>query len=84
MTAARGAAAYARREVLRTGVDGVDRPRVLPYLMDLETVNGTFLNGERLEATRFYELREKDVIKFGLSTREYVLLNDKSSEGATG
>jgi len=28
---------------------------------------------------RYIELLERDVIKFGLSTREYVLLNEKSA-----
>ena len=27
---------------------------------------------------RYYELRERDVVKFGFSTREYVLLHEKS------
>ena len=27
---------------------------------------------------RYYELKEKDVIKFGFSTREYVLLHERS------
>jgi len=48
---------------------------VRPYLMDLRSVNGTFLNGERIKPARYYELREKDLIRFGLSSREYVLLN---------
>lgn len=29
---------------------------IRPYLMDLETVNGTFLNAERVEPLRYYEL----------------------------
>ncbi len=29
---------------------------IRPYLMDLGTVNGTFLNGERIEGQRYYEL----------------------------
>lgn len=29
---------------------------VRPYLMDLATLNGTFLNGERVEPQRYYEL----------------------------
>jgi len=48
---------------------------VRPYLMDLEATNGTTLNGDAIEAGRYYELLEKDVIRFGESTREYVLLN---------
>eukprot|EP00955_Chlamydomonas_euryale_P113988 366245-Chlamydomonas_euryale.AAC.23 len=29
---------------------------IRPYIMDLGTTNGTFLNGERIEGERFYEL----------------------------
>jgi len=47
--------------------------------MDLEAANGTYINGERIEAGRFYELLERDVIKFGFSSREYVLLHTKSA-----
>lgn len=36
--------------------DGVVKTAVRPYLMDLGSVNGTFLNGDRLEAQRYYEL----------------------------
>lgn len=34
--------------------------------------------GERVEGLRFYELLEKDVVRLGQSTREYVLLHDHS------
>ena len=34
-------------------------------LIDLKTVNGTYLNGEKLEAMRSYELRHGDEIKAG-------------------
>jgi smad nuclear-interacting protein 1 len=51
---------------------------VKPYLLDLESTNGTFVNGDRLESARYYELREKDVVKFGLSTREFVVLHELS------
>jgi smad nuclear-interacting protein 1 len=45
-----------------------------PYLMDLESTNGTFINGVKIDAARYYQLKKGDVIKFGASTREYVLL----------
>jgi smad nuclear-interacting protein 1 len=45
-----------------------------PYLMDLESTNGTFLNGVQIDPARYYQLKKGDVIKFGASTREYVLL----------
>ena len=50
------------------------------YLRDLDSTNGTFLNGERIEAQRYIELREQDALKFGESSREYVLLHDKSED----
>ncbi|GFR47615.1 hypothetical protein Agub_g9351 [Astrephomene gubernaculifera] len=59
---------------------GLSSAAIRPYLLDLGSVNGTFLNGERLEALRYYELLEKDVVRFGLSSREYVLLHDKSGD----
>ena len=48
--------------------------RVLPYLMDLQSANGTFLNEQRVEAARYIELRAGDRLRFGGSTREYVLV----------
>lgn len=46
-----------------------------PYLMDLESTNGTILNGEKIEPARYYELRTKDIINFGHSTRDYILMD---------
>ena len=43
--------------------------------MDLESTNGTRLNGELIESARYYELREKDVLKFGEGPKEFVLMN---------
>mmetsp|Transcript_14134 Transcript_14134/g.42751 ORF Transcript_14134/g.42751 Transcript_14134/m.42751 type:complete len:289 (-) Transcript_14134:43-909(-) len=55
-----------------------DRTAVLPYVMDLGSTNGTFLNGAKLDPARYYELREKDVLKFGNSSRDYVFLRADS------
>ncbi|EDO08699.2 FHA (fork head associated) domain family protein [Babesia bovis T2Bo] len=54
-----------------------DNKRVRPYLIDLESTNGSFINGERIEKSRYYELKENDILKFGFSSREYVVLHDK-------
>ncbi|KAI9305543.1 SMAD/FHA domain-containing protein [Cunninghamella echinulata] len=48
---------------------------VKPFIIDLESTNGTFINGEQIPPTRYVELKLKDVITFGQSTREYVLLH---------
>ena len=47
-----------------------------PYIIDLESTHGTFLNGVKLDAKRYVELRKGDVVTFGGSTREYVLLKE--------
>lgn len=49
---------------------------IRPYIMDLESVNKTKLNGEALPPARYVELRPQDTIQFGLSTREYVLMHE--------
>jgi smad nuclear-interacting protein 1 len=51
---------------------------VRPYIIDLGSRNGTLVNGVKIEARRYVELSEKDVIKFGLSPREYILLHQDS------
>jgi len=48
--------------------------RVKPYLIDLESGNGTRLNNDKVPESRYLELRDKDMIQFGSSTREYVLM----------
>lgn len=53
---------------------------VLPYLMDLQSAHRTFVNGEAIEDSRYFELREKDCIRFGASTREYILLHQASDK----
>lgn len=61
-----------------------NRDDAIPYLIDLDSSNGTFLNGSKIDSSRYYELREKDVIKFGYSTREYVLMHDQLDTGKFG
>jgi smad nuclear-interacting protein 1 len=46
-----------------------------PYLIDLESSNGTRLNGKKIPTSRYVELQHKDLLQFGYSTREYILLH---------
>ncbi|NXN99052.1 SNIP1 protein, partial [Rhinopomastus cyanomelas] len=68
------------RLVEYTRADGTVGRRVRPYIIDLGSGNGTFLNNQRIEPQRYYELKEKDVLKFGFSSREYVLLHESSDK----
>jgi smad nuclear-interacting protein 1 len=67
------------RSVKTKDVTGQYSAVVKPYLIDLASANKTFLNGAEVEEARFYELLEGDVVKFGSSTRDYVLLHEDSS-----
>ncbi|GBM68367.1 Smad nuclear interacting protein 1 [Araneus ventricosus] len=58
--------------------DGTTGRRVRPYIIDLESSNGTFVNNKKADPRCYVELMEKDVIKFGFSSREYVLLHEES------
>ena len=60
--------------------DDEEREEIKPYLMDLSSTHKTTLNGKQIEDCRYYELRQKDCIKFGGSSREYVLLHATSTE----
>lgn len=63
--------------------DGTMSKRVKPYVLDLESANGTFVNNNKIEPKRYHELLEKDVIKFGFSSREYVILHENSKDDDT-
>jgi len=62
------------RATQKEGRDGLFDTSVRPYIIDLGSTNGTFLNGERIDSERYYELLEKDLLQFGHSSREYVLM----------
>ncbi|ERS95442.1 hypothetical protein HMPREF1624_08320 [Sporothrix schenckii ATCC 58251] len=48
--------------------------RVKPYLLDLASANGTRLNHEEVATQRYVELQDKDMVQFGHSAREYVVM----------
>ncbi|KAI9338929.1 SMAD/FHA domain-containing protein [Zopfochytrium polystomum] len=53
---------------------------VKPYIIDLESGNGTFLNGVKIDSSRYYELKVGDTVKFGFSSRDYVLMTEESAD----
>ncbi|CAN4117792.1 unnamed protein product [Withania somnifera] len=67
------------RQVEKENPNGTLLKQVRPYIMDLGSTNGTFINDSRIEPERYYELFEKDTLKFGNSSREYVLLHENSA-----
>ncbi|XP_061351941.1 FHA domain-containing protein DDL [Gastrolobium bilobum] len=67
------------RQVEKEQPDGTLLKQIRPYIMDLGSTNKTFINDSPIEPQRYYELREKDTIKFGNSSREYVLLHENSN-----
>lgn len=58
--------------------DGSKGHRICLYVIDLESANGTYVNNQRIDPRRYVQLMEKDVLKFGYSSREYVVLHDHS------
>eukprot|EP01127_Copromyxa_protea_P009220 TRINITY_DN2158_c0_g1_i2.p1 TRINITY_DN2158_c0_g1~~TRINITY_DN2158_c0_g1_i2.p1 ORF type:complete len:392 (+),score=93.31 TRINITY_DN2158_c0_g1_i2:156-1178(+) len=67
------------RMISREDPDTLTMKRVnKPYIMDLGSTNKTMLNGTPIDSERYVELFERDVIKFGNSSREYVLLHEGS------
>jgi smad nuclear-interacting protein 1 len=65
------------RHVVKTDEFGGKQAKVRLYVIDLESANGTTLNGDEIEGGRYVECREGDLLKFGLSTREYVIMLDR-------
>lgn len=63
------------RRISKTSeIDGSITTEIKPYLFDLDSTNGTWLLKKKCDARRYYELRENDTIRFGESSREYVLI----------
>lgn len=58
---------------------GEVKSAIKPFIIDLESTNGTHVNGEAIPTSRYYELQLSDVIKFGESAREYVLLSEDAA-----
>jgi smad nuclear-interacting protein 1 len=42
------------------------------YIIDLESTNGTALNGEKMVPAHYIEIKDGDAVSFGQSTRDYI------------
>jgi smad nuclear-interacting protein 1 len=62
------------RYVTKVSEFGDKKGKVKPYVIDLESSNGTVLNGDKIGGRRFIEVRSGDVMKIGTSDREYVFM----------
>ncbi len=45
-----------------------------PYLIDLNSINGTFVNGKKIKPKIKYNLNNNDIISFGVDSNQYKLI----------
>ncbi|KAK5685915.1 hypothetical protein LTS10_002028 [Elasticomyces elasticus] len=62
------------RYITSTNEFGDKSSKVKPYLIDLDSANGTKLNGKKVDGSKYVELLDGDVVGFGDSEREYVMM----------
>ena len=43
----------------------ITEKEIKPFLLDLESTNMTFINGQEIESARYYQILDKDVLTFG-------------------
>jgi len=67
------------RQVREKNEFGETKSLVKPFVIDLESTNQTHVNDEAIPTSRYYELKVGDVVKFGESAREYVLLSEDAA-----
>ncbi|OIV92252.1 hypothetical protein TanjilG_00270 [Lupinus angustifolius] len=60
------------RQVENEEPDGTVSKQIRPYIMDLGSTNKTFVNESPIEPQRYYELRERDTIKFAENMYYYM------------
>lgn len=57
---------------------GETQSKTIPYLIDLESSRGTYLNGDKIPPASYVELRNKDIIEFGRVPDQYIFMKDES------
>eukprot|EP00915_Cephaloidophora_sp_WS-2016_P000634 GHVH01000778.1.p1 GENE.GHVH01000778.1~~GHVH01000778.1.p1 ORF type:complete len:222 (+),score=36.57 GHVH01000778.1:148-813(+) len=58
----------------------VDDDDIRPYIIDLRSANGTRVCGKLISPMEFHELKISDIINFGFSLRDYVLMKDEVTD----
>ncbi len=53
--------------------------RILPYIIDLGSANGTYLNNQRIEAQRYYELKVSFKLFVVLKPVLWILIRNRIS-----
>ena len=71
------------RSIHKMNIDGSYAEHILPYAMDLESTNGTFLNDQKIDSARYVQLLNGDILKFGLSDRQYVIVKKNEEQEAS-
>jgi smad nuclear-interacting protein 1 len=64
------------RQIVKNNEFGENIKKVKLYIIDLDSANGTRVNQSKIPQSRYFELQVGDVIQFGYSTREYVLMDE--------
>ncbi|KAK4685420.1 smad nuclear-interacting protein 1, partial [Tremellales sp. Uapishka_1] len=67
------------RQITEKNEFGDSTTTIKPFIIDLDSTNGTHVNDQEIPKSRYYELRNSDVLKFGTSSREYVLLHEEAA-----
>lgn len=49
-------------------------PKIIPYIFDICSYNGTYINGEKISSSRFVQLFPNDSISFGKSNDSIVIM----------
>ena len=64
------------RKITKNNKDG-NSVSIIPYLIDLNSTNGTYLNGDKIDNSKYYELMDKDNLNFGDKKIDFVLMKMK-------
>lgn len=68
------------RAVFSKRPDRINEKRILPFIMHLGSSNGTYLNNEKMQSLEYVQVKKGDVLRFGSSLKEYILLTKNTDD----